>query len=163
MNSTILDALDYVNSINKFNPDNEMKFTDKLHDLLPIVYVKENDKFVKKVYNTIGIISYDLEEFIWAWNTNIYKYLHTKTNQLILHGINIETVTMSDLYIKKLLTSSNIKIRNQEIIDIIVALGCYITKAHGFYLERDPLKNFDTFYVFYDIKDVEGLEIKSDL
>ena len=164
MNSTILDAMDYMHSIKKINPDDEIKITDKLHNLLPVVYIKEDDKFVKKVYNIIGFVSYDLEEFIWAWNTNIYKFLHTKTNQIILHGINIEPITMSDFYIKKILTSSCINISNNpRIIDIIIALGCYLTKAHGFIIETNPKENHAVFYVFYDIKDVEGLELIPDL
>ena len=163
MNSIILDSLDYLQSINHINPDSEMKLTDKLHNLLPIVYIKDGDKFTKKVYNIIGYFSYDLEEFIWAWNTNIYKYLHTKTNQLILHGINIEPITMSDFYIKKLLTSSNINIKNSNISNIIIALGCYLTKAHGYLLQHDSTINYSVFYVFYDIKDVEGLELIPDL
>ncbi len=145
------------------NPDSEMKFTDKFHNLLPIVYIKEGDKFTKKVYNIIGYFLTEQEEFIWAWNTNIYKYLHTKTNQLILHGINIEPITMSDFYIKKLLTNSCINTKNNNIGDIIISLGCYLTKAHGYLLQHDPKNNYSVFYVFYDIKDVEDLEIKPDL
>lgn len=167
MNSIILDALDYMCSIKQISPEDEMKFTDKFHNLLPVVYIKENDKFVKKVFNIIGFISYDLEEFIWAWSTNIYKYLHVKTNQLILHGINIEPTTMNDFYIKKILTTSNINMTNNDKIgDIIIALGCYLTKAHGYFLRRSVhahARNIDTFYVFYDIKDVENLDIKPDL
>jgi len=163
MNSIILDALDYLYTINLINPNSEMKLTDKLHNLLPIVYIKDGDKFTKKVYNIIGYFSHEQNEFIWAWNTNIYKYLHTKTNQLILHGINIEPITMSDFYVKKLLTSSHIKTNNDNITEIIIALGCYLTKAHGFIVQLNSTINYSVFYVFYDIKDVEGLEIKPDL
>ena len=161
MNSPILDALNYYHSIKIINQDTEIIFTNELHNLLPVAYIKENDKFVKKVYNLIGIFSNDLEEFIWAWNTNTSKYLHTKTNQLILHGINIEPITMTDFYIKKILTSNTIKTFDQYFITIILALGCYLTKAHSYLFQRGS--NYDNFYVFYDIKDVEELEIKADL
>jgi len=163
MNSTILDALDYFNTIKKIDPTTEMKFTDELHNLLPIVYIKEDDKFIKKVFNVIGYYSFDLEEFIWAWNTNIYKYLHTKTNQLILHGINIEPITMSDFYIKRILTNSSIQTKDNNFLEIIMALSCYLTKAHFYTFHNYAQDNHQTFYVFYDVKDVEGLELKPDL
>jgi hypothetical protein len=163
MNSTILDALDYFHSIKKIDPNTEIKFTDELHNLLPIVYIKEDDKFIKKVYNVIGYYSFDLEAFIWAWTANNHKYYHTKINQLILHGINIEPITMSDFYIKKILTTSIIETKDQKFIEIITALSCYLTKAHGFIFETFQTNNYYTFYVLYDIKDVEGLEIKPDL
>ena len=164
MNSTVLDALDYLHTIKKINPSSEIKFTNELHNLLPIAYIKEDDKFVKKVYNVIGFYSFDLEQFIWAWNTNIYKYLHTKTNQLILHGINIEPITTSDFYIKRILTSSYIETKDEMFLKIIAALACYLTKAHGYIYEQHTDKqNYNILYVFYDVKDVEGLEIKPDL
>jgi len=164
MNSTILDSLDYFHSIKKIiSNNNEIKLTDELHNLLPVAYVKEGDKFVKKVYNLIGIYLKEQEEFIWAWNTNIYKYLHTKTNQLILHGVNIEPLTMGDFYLKKILTTGKIKTNNDYIITIIMALGCYLTKAHAYLFETNKHINYGSFYVFYDIKDVEGLELKPDL
>jgi hypothetical protein len=161
MNSTILDALDYFHSIKTVDTD-EIKYTAELHNLLPIAYIKEDGKFVKKVYNIIAFYSNDLEEFIWAWNTNIYKYLHTKTNQLILHGINIEPITMSDFYIKRILTSSSIQTKDDNFLEIIMALSCYLTKAHSYLLEKDE-KNHSIFYVFYDVKDVEGLELQPNL
>ncbi len=162
MNSTILDSLDYLHSIKYIN-QNDIKLTDNLHNLLPVAYIKEDDKFVKKVYNLIGIYLKEQEEFIWAWNTNIYKYLHTKTNQLILHGINIEPSTMGDFYVKKILTTGKIKTNNDYILKIIMSLGCYLTKAHGYHFENIPTANYAYFFVFYDIKDVEGLEIKPEL
>jgi len=162
MNSTILDSLDYFHSIKSISA-NELKLTDELYNLLPVVYIKEGDKFVKKVYNLIGIYLREQEEFIWAWHTNIYKYLHTKTNQLILHGINIEPLTISDFYIKKILTTGKIKTNNDYIIKIIAALASYLTKAHAYFFENDENKNYVSFFVFYDIKDVEGLEIKPEL
>ena len=160
MNSTILDAFDYLNSINNME---DIKLTEKLHNLLPVCYIKENNKYVKKVYNIIGFFSYDLEEFVWAWCTNISKFLHYKTNQIITHGINIEAITMSDFYIKKLLTSSNIKTKNDNIVQIILALGCYLTKAHSYSIKTPPDKNFAVFYVFYDIKEVEELGLNLNL
>jgi len=163
MNSTILDALDYFHTIKRVVNTNEIKFTNELHNLLPIAYIKEDDKFVKKVYNVIGYYSFDLEEFIWAWHTNNYKYLHTKTNQLILHGINIEPITMSDFYIKKILTNSSIQTTDNIFLIIIMALACYLTKAHRYAIEHYKEINFYIYYVFYDIKDVEGLELKPDL
>ena len=164
MNSTILDALDYFYTIKRIEATTtEMNFTDELHNLLPIVYIKEDDKFIKKVYNIIGYYSFDLEEFIWAWNTNIDKYLHTKTNQLILHGINIEPITMSDFYIKRILTSSSIQTKDDNFLKIIYALSCYLTKAHSYTLVNVKNQNFQPLYLFYDVKDVEGLELKSDL
>jgi hypothetical protein len=162
MNSTILDSLDYFHSIKNIS-ENEIKLTNELYNLLPIAYVKEGDKFVKKVYNLIGIYLEEQEEFLWAWNTNFYKYLHTKTNQLILHGINIEPINMDDFYLKKILTTGKIKTNNDYIITIIMALSCYLTKAHAYIFEGTKKENYASFFVFYDIKDVEGLEIKSEL
>lgn len=162
MNSTILDSLDYFYSIKNLD-DAELKLTNELHNLLPIAYIKVGDKFIKKVYNLIGVYLNEQEEFIWAWNTNIYKYLHTKTNQLILHGINIEPITMPDFYVKKILTTGKIKSNNDYIITIIMALACYLTKAHAYKFENRQGTNYSFFFVFYDIKDVEGLEIKPEL
>jgi hypothetical protein len=157
MNSTILDSLDYYYSIkNIYSKD--MKLTDKLHNLLPVAFIKEGDTYIKKVYNLIGLYIPDSKEFIWAWNTNIYKYLHTKTNQIILHGINMEALTISDFYIKKILTTGNI--RKYHTLDIILALACYLTKAHAYSVKYSENKNYAEFYVFYDIKDVEGLELE---
>jgi hypothetical protein len=162
MNSTILDSLDYLHSIKNIS-QNEIKLTDELHNLLPVAYIKDGDRYVKKVYNLIGIYLRDQEEFTWAWNTNIYKYLHTKTNQLILHGINIEPLTMSDFYIKKILTTGKIKTDNDYVLKIIIALACYLTKAHAYLFENAEYTNYSSFFVFYDIKDVEGLELKPEL
>ena len=161
MNSTILDSLDYYYSIKVFS-DNDLKLTDELHNLLPIAYIKDDDKFVKKVYNLIGIYLKEQEEFIWAWNTNLYKYLHTKTNQLILHGINIEPLTMNDFYIKKILTTSKINTKNDYLLIIIIALTCYLTKANAYAFGKSD-KYYDSIFVFYDIKEVEGLELKYQL
>jgi len=162
MNSTILDSLDYLHSIKQI-AGSEIKLTDELHNLLPIAYIKEGDKFVKKVYNLIGVYLNEQEEFIWAWNTNYYKYLHTKTNQLILHGINIEPLTMGDFYLKKILTTGKIKTNNDYILKIIIGIACYLTKAHGYIFDYDLNTNYTKFSVFYDIKDVEGLELKAEL
>lgn len=162
MNSTILDSLDYLHSIKNI-PYNELKLTDELHNLLPIAYIKQGDKFVKKVYNLIGVYLKEQEEFIWAWNTNIYKYFHAKTNQLILHGINIEPTTMGDFYLRKILTTGKIKTNNEYILKIIMGIACYLTKAHGYIFEHDSSHNYLRLFVFYDIKDVEGLELKPDL
>ena len=52
---------------------------------------------------------------------------------------------------------------NEDFLYIILALGCYLTKAHRYYFEHDNNSNLMRFYVFYDIVDVEGLEIKADL
>ncbi len=162
MNSTILDSLDYLHSIKDIT-ENDIKLTDELHNLLPIAYIKDGDKYVKKVYNLIGVYLEEQAEFIWAWNTNNYKYLCIKTNQLILHGINIEPLTMGDFYLKKILTTGKIKTNNYYILKIIMGIACYLTKAHGYIFEYDPNTNYAKFFVFYDIKDVEGLELKPDL
>jgi len=44
-----------------------------------------------------------------------------------------------------------------------MALSCYLTKAHAYGFENLENKNYASFFVFYDIKDVEGLELKSEL
>ncbi len=163
MNSTILDSLDYFYSIKEIISQ-DIKFTDKLHNLLPVAFIKEGDIYVKKVYNLIGLYNKEFihdDQFIWAWNTNIYKYLHTKTNQIILHGINMEALTISDFYIKKILTTGNIR-KYHDIIPVL-ALACYLTKAHAYTFRNFANTNYAEFYVFYDIKDVEGLELKPEL
>jgi len=70
---------------------------------------------------------------------------------------------MNDFYIKKILTTSKINTNNDYIIKIIMALSCYLTKAHAYGFENLENKNYLSFFVFYDIKDVEGLELKSEL
>lgn len=163
MNSILLDALDYYYNLNKL--DTNIKYTKDIYNLLPVAYISENDKFVRKVYNFIGFYIYELGEFVWAWRTNINKIGHIKTNQLILHAINIEPVTLSDFFIKKLLTSSNIKItrENEFILILIFAISCYLTKAHTYISERSDESNYMSFCVFYDVKDVEGLELDVNL
>ncbi len=157
MNLFIINALDYYNTITKIDKDKEIKFTDELHNFLPICYIKENDKFTKKMYNIIGYYLYDYEQFIWAWYTNTKSDLYVKTKQLVLHGINTEPITMSDLYIKKILTSNKIKTKNDNLLEIILAISCYLTKGHGYLIRKDNNTNYMVFYVFYDIKDIELL------
>jgi hypothetical protein len=156
MNSFILNALDYHNNLKKIEKNAEIKFTDELYNLLPICYIKEKNNYIKKTYNIIGYYEYDSETFIWAWHTNIYTYLYVKTKYLLLHGINTESKTMSDLYVKKLLTTNKIKTTSNNLIEIILSISSYLTKAH-YYMIQAEKTNYMVFYVFYDVKDIEEL------
>jgi hypothetical protein len=150
MNSYILDSLNYFYNLNKINP-NDIKFSNEYHNLMPVVYIKES----KKVFNIIGIFDCEKEIFHWAWATSFKKHNYIKTNQLILHGINIDTNTIQDIYLKKILTSSFIKIDNSAHLNIILSISCYLTKTNGLLTisaNNDLESNYVTYYGYYDIE-----------
>jgi hypothetical protein len=153
MNSFILDSLNYYYGLKKIDLNSDIKYTDELYNLMPLVYIKEDNKYIKKVYNIIAIFNKDNNIFYWAWGTNILKYKYIKTNKLILHGINIESKNLQDIYIKKLLTTSQIKIVNNSQITNLLAISCYLTKSNYVIAKDDYKSNYIVFYGFYDIKD----------
>jgi len=159
MNSFILDSLNYYYGLKKININSDLKYTDELYNLMPLVYIKEDNKYIKKVYNIIAIFDKDNNIFYWAWGTNILKYKYIKTNKLILHGINIESKNLQDIYIKKLLTTSQIKIINNSQITILLAISSYLTKSNYVIAKDDYKSNYTVFYGFYDIKDEDEEEI----
>ena len=153
MNSFILDSLNYYYNLKKIDTNLELKFTNELYNLMPILYIKESNKFIKKIYNIIGIYEIENNIFHWAWASNLPKQQYYMTNKLILHGINIDLKSLQDIYIKKLLTSSKIKIDNDFQLTILSAISCYLTKNHGFIVNQ--YGNYSIFYGIYDIKDVD--------
>jgi hypothetical protein len=157
MNSLILDSLNYYYTLKKIDKKSEIKYTNEFYNLMPVLYITENNNYIKKVYNVIGIYDTENSIFHWAWSTNLKKHTHIKTDQLILHGVNIEGKNLLDMYIKKLLTSSQIFINNNFQITYIMAIACYLTKSNGFFVESES--NYLIFYGFYDIKDSENIEI----
>ena len=156
MNSFILDSLNYYYGLKKIDLNSETKFTNELYDLMPVLYIKESNKFIKKVYNIIGIYEIEKNIYHWAWSTNLPKQQYYMTNKLILHGINIETKNLQDIYIKKMLTSSEIKIFDDFQITILLAISCYLTKNHGIIAHNGS--NYNIFYGIYDIKDIKDNE-----
>ena len=156
MNSFILDSLNYYYGLKKIDINSDLKYTDELYNLMPLVYIKEDNKYIKKVYNIIAIFDKDNNIFYWAWGTNILKYKYIKTNKLILHGINIESKNLQDIYIKKILTSSEIKIFDDFQITILLAISCYLTKNHGMIGVHNS--NYHIFYGIYYIKDIKDNE-----
>ena len=166
MNSFILDSLNYYYDLKKINLNSDIKYTDELYNLMPLVYIKENNKYIKKVYNIIGIFDKDNELFNWAWGTNILKYKYIKTNKLILHGINMESKNLQDIYIKKLLTTSQIKILNDSHLNILLAISSYLTKINYLITKVGDKSNYIVFYGIYDINEEDDEEfdiVKSTL
>ena len=156
MNSYILDSLNYYNKLPQINNDDYIiNNNEEFHNLMPVIYIKKSDKFIKKVYNIIGIFDIEKENFHWAWATTLNKHLYIKTNQLILHGINIETKTLQDIYLKKILTSSIIHIDNISQLEIIKAIACYLTKNNGIFTifseNQKEKSQYITYYGYYDI------------
>jgi len=155
MNSFILDSLNYYYGLKKIDPNLETKYTNELYDLMPIVYIKDKNKYIKKVYNMIGIYEKENNIFYWAWGTSIPKQEYIKTNKLITYAIHIETKSLQDIYIKKLLTSSQIKISNDSDLTILMAISCYLTKNNAIILKHNPDSNYINFYGIYDINDID--------
>jgi len=157
--SIIIDALNYYNNLNineNINTNTDIKFTNELFNLIPTIYIKENDKFVKKVYNIIGIYNTENQVFTWAWATNIEKREHIKTNQLVLHAINMNNhKNLSEMYIKKILSSSSIKIESEYLLNIILAISNYLTKTNGTISFNES--NCIIYYGLYDIQDIEEI------
>ena len=160
MNSFILDSLNYYYGLKKIT-SSDIKYTDEFYNLMPLVYIKENNKYIKKVYNIIGIIDKDNDIFYWAWGTNLLKHKYIKTNKLIIHGINMDSKNLQDIYIKKLLTTSQIKIFNQSQLILLFAIASYLTKNHYFVAKDGDTSNYTVFYGFYDIKDDDDDEEKN--
>lgn len=158
MNSFILDSLNYFYTI-KDASIFEYKISDELYKLMPVIYIKENGVFVKKVYNILGYLNKENNIFTWSWSTNIDKYKHAKINQLVLHGINMEPSTLIDVYTKQLLLTNNIQIYNNYQFIIILAISYYLTKANYWINNSPPNSNYYCYYILYDIKDVEDVEI----
>ena len=158
MNSFILDSLNYYYGLKKININSDLKYTDELFNLMPLVYIKEDNKYIKKVYNIIGIFDKDNDFFYWAWGTNLLKYKYIKTSKLIIHGINMDSKNLQDIYIKKLLTTSQIKIYNQSQLILLFAIASYLTKNHYFFIKDGESSNYTVLYGFYDIKDEDDEE-----
>jgi hypothetical protein len=163
MNSFILDSLNYYYGLKKININSDIKYTDELFNLMPIIYIKENNKYIKKVYNIIGIFDKDNYIFNWAWSTNIEKYKYIKTNKLIIHGINIESKNLQDIYIKKILTTSQIKILNDLHLTILLAISSYLTKNNYVILKNNDKSNYIVFYGIYDINNDDDDEEENNI
>jgi hypothetical protein len=150
MNSYILDSLNYFYKLPILD-ENDIEFSYEYHNLMPIFYIKKS----KKVYNIIGIFDLEKDIFHWAWATTLKKDLYIKTNQLILHGINIDTNTIQDIYLKKILTSSSIKIDNISQLNIIIAISCYLTKSNGIFTNFSDNNSDSHFVIYYGYYDIE--------
>lgn len=151
MNSFILDSLNYFNKLEKLDSSDFKWNKNELYNLMPVVYIKQDNIYIKNIYNIIGIIDMENKIFYWAWSTNLPKHKHIKSNKLISYGVNIESKTLLDTLIKKILTSSKINIVNQFQLQYIIAIATYLTKVNRtIYI---PQGNFVLYYGLYNIKD----------
>ena len=151
MNSFILDSLNYYNKLEKLDSSDFKWNKNELYNLMPVVYIKQNNIYIKNIYNIIGIIDMENNIFHWAWSTNLPKYEHIKSDKLISYGVNIESKTLLDTLIKKILTSSKINIVNEFQSIYIMAIATYLTKVDRIIVI--PNNNFMIYYGLYNIND----------
>lgn len=148
-NNIVLDALDYYYKRREEFRDTEIIITNETSELMPVAIV--NGK--KMRYNLLGIIDENETYFMWAWRLNIEKIHYIKTKHLLMYGVNIDVKTKRDAYIKRLLTSNTLDIKNSNNLILIVALALYLTKANSLIINRNS-PTYSSIYGLYDINDI---------
>jgi hypothetical protein len=151
MNSIIIDALDNLYNIKNKSLQYTFNIQDSIYNLEYVILLNNT---IKKNYNIIGIRckqnNYQEELFIWAWYLNLDNIYITRIKKLVHYGIEMDVKTLSNVYIKKLLITNKIKIKDGNDNQLLecIAFALYFTQANYFYYEE-----FDNYFIFYSIYD----------
>ena len=155
MNNNLLDILDFFN-INIESSSNFLNYfqeTTELYNLMPTVIMAKNNIKKKFTYNIIGVLDTTQNIFYWAWALNLGSRYIIKTKQLIIYGINQEPKTLSEYYIKKILTSSFIRIYKDSIpLSLILAIAITYTKSN--FMINKRYNNYIIYYGIYEINEL---------
>ena len=87
--------------------------------------------------------------FFWSWATTIPNIYYNKMKQLVNYGIDLNPITMSDIYIKKKLTTSYFINTNKIQIIECISITAFLTKA--IYVLPRETKSCIIYYSFYNI------------
>jgi hypothetical protein len=138
-NKLVIDAFNYYDS-NKdkdykkrfYSYKRELSGNDNEKSIITI-FDKDENKVLKSEYELIG--TYNIFANLWTWGWAELKLPKnvTYTSRKMLHyGLDImfdkERNNISDLYLKSILTSSDININNQLQLEMLLAISSYLTK-----------------------------------
>lgn len=150
MSNVIIDALNYFfKKREDFKTIMKIQFKDEIVDLLPIVYVNNT----KMKYNLLGSVNTKTKIFTWAWHLNFNKSNCVKTKQLLIYAVNKDIVTLTEAYIKRILTSSTIENIDSNTMILIVGLSLYLTKADSFFSTESFKDDVINFYGLYNVNE----------
>ena len=148
MISLIIDILNNNNKIIQLNHE-DYGFNNTTYKFSPVIV--NRNTLQKYTYTIIGILNNNLNVFYWGWSTNYEKNKLYIIRKLINYAIDIEPKNISEFYIKKILTTSSIKIYNNSHLELIIAIANYYLKSKINIIQT--INNYTIYYSCYEIKE----------
>lgn len=151
MNSLIIDILNNNNNITQLDyvKDRETRNTYKF---APVIYNDITNK--KYTYTIIGVLNNELNVFNWGWSTNYEKHKLYIIRKLINYAIDMDPKNLSEFYIKKILTTSSIKIYNNNHLELIIAIANHYLKSNTNLVYNN--NNYTIYFACYEIKETDN-------
>jgi hypothetical protein len=121
------------------------------------VEIKYKDKNVNYDVELLGIFDESTNIWIWSWNiSHDNKKIGEITRELINYGLDITyTEKESDkIYIKSILTTSRIYIKNNLNLSILLSISTYLikNKIKGFYYFSYPKNRTENIILYLLLK-----------
>lgn len=120
MNKTMMDKklkdMRYYKIIyNKINEMDEM-----------VIYEKNKKEIFKSKIQILGIYIPNHKLWKWGWSLFVTRKLNYLSKEVLKYALEINNINL--FFIREPLINSNIKIENELELDLLVAVGSYLTK-----------------------------------
>ena len=154
MNNLIIDSLNYYNNLKLLKIiDFEIIEDTTTYNLLPIMKIMTIDKKIEKAFNIIGIYNIEYNIFYWAWYLNIKYNRQLYSINLLFNCLHLnnnkEVFNLENFFKKKIISTPFFKIKDDIYLNLIVAIGCYLTNVD--YIYKHVSNNIIIFIGIYNI------------